>query len=203
MKLLADLQGHKVSSLCWSQNGQFISVGSSKGDTEVYDAERGALVRRFTGHSQRVSASSWQSSNILSTASRDKTIKHRDLRMARDFFMESKGHKAEVCGLKWSPDGTQLASGGNDNKLILWSLKASEAEQKFSQHTAAVKAIGWAPNQRGILASGGGTQDRHIRFWNTQSMQMIHQVDTGSQVCNLVFSKNSDELVSTHGFPHK
>lgn len=25
-------------------------------------------------------------------------------------------------------------------------------------------------------------------------------VDTGSQVCNLMFSKNSQEMVSTHGY---
>jgi len=30
---------------------------------------------------------------------------------------------------------------------------------KFSQHQAAVKAIGWSPQQRGLLATGGGTAD--------------------------------------------
>jgi cell division cycle 20-like protein 1 (cofactor of APC complex) len=28
----------------------------------------------------------------------------------------------------------------------------------------------------------------------------ISAIDTGSQVCNLAFSKNSNELVSTHGY---
>ena len=32
-----------------------------------------------------------------------------------------RGHEQEVCGLKWSPSGTQLASGGNDNLLHVWS----------------------------------------------------------------------------------
>ena len=31
------------------------------------------------------------------------------------------GHRQEVCGLKWSPDNQYLASGGNDNKLFVWS----------------------------------------------------------------------------------
>ena len=31
-------------------------------------------------------------------------------------------------------------------------------------------------------------------------MQEIKTVETGSQVCNLLFSKNSSELVSTHGY---
>lgn len=29
---------------------------------------------------------------------------------------------------------------------------------------------------------------------------MIKEVDTGSQVCNLAWSKNSDEIISTHGY---
>ena len=45
-----------------------------------------------------------------------------------------------------------------------------------------------------------GTADRCIRFWNTHTLQQINVIDTGSQVCNLVFSKNSNQLVSTHGY---
>ncbi|CAF1522078.1 unnamed protein product, partial [Didymodactylos carnosus] len=48
--------------------------------------------------------------------------------------------------------------------------------------------------------SGGGTADRHIRFWNTLTAQNLQCIDTGSQVCNLAWSKHSNELVSTHGY---
>ena len=33
-------------------------------------------------------------------------------------------------------------SGGNDNKLCVWSLKSNEPVLKFNQHQAAVKARG-------------------------------------------------------------
>lgn len=32
---------------------------------------------------------------------------------------------------------------------------------EFSDHIAAVKAVGWSPHQHGTLASGGGTADRY------------------------------------------
>jgi cell division cycle 20-like protein 1, cofactor of APC complex len=54
--------------------------------------------------------------------------------------------------------------------------------------------------QAGTLASGGGTADRCIKFWNTLTGTPLHSIDTGSQVCNLEWSKNSIELVSTHGY---
>lgn len=54
--------------------------------------------------------------------------------------------------------------------------------------------------QNHLLASGGGTADRHIRFWNTQTGSALSSIDTGSQVCNLMFSKTCNEIVSTHGY---
>ena len=32
------------------------------------------------------------------------------------------------------------------------------------------RALAWCPWQDNLLASGGGTADRHIRFWNTQTV---------------------------------
>ena len=58
--------------------------------------------------------------------------------------------------------------GGNDNKLLIWDSAGSQSPiMKFNDHTAAVKAIAWSPHQHGLLASGGGTADRCIRFRNT------------------------------------
>lgn len=52
----------------------------------------------------------------------------------------------------------------------------------LNDHQAAVKALAWSSNERNILASGGGTADRCIKFWNTSSGVLLNSVDTGSQV---------------------
>ena len=75
-----------------------------------------------------------------------------------------------------------MASGGNDNRLLVWNQSCPNPIQVYTDHTAAVKAIAWSPHQQGLLASGGGTADRHIRFWNTLTAQNLQSVDTGSQV---------------------
>uniref|UniRef100_A0A5K3EVB2 ANAPC4_WD40 domain-containing protein n=1 Tax=Mesocestoides corti TaxID=53468 RepID=A0A5K3EVB2_MESCO len=114
-----------------------------------------------------------------------------------------KDHRQEVCGLKWSPDNQYLASGGNDNRLLVWSQHVANLAGPvlaYEEHVAAVKAISWSPHQHGLLASGGGTADRCIRFWNTLSGQPLRSIETESQVCNLAWSAHSNELVSTHGY---
>lgn len=90
------------------------------------------------------------------------------------------GHRQEVCGLKWSPDNQYLASGGNDNRLYVWNMQSSSPVQTYTDHLAAVKAIAWSPHHHGLLASGGGTADRCIRFWNTLTGQPMQCVDTGN-----------------------
>ena len=50
--------------------------------------------------------------------------------------------------------------------MAVWAAGGgSEAAPVFREtsHTAAVKALAWSPHQHGLLASGGGTSDRHIR----------------------------------------
>ena len=67
---------------------------------------------------------------------------------------------------QWAPDDRQLASGGNDNAVAVWAAGGgAEAGPVFrdTSHCAAVKALAWSPHQHGLLATGGGTSDRHIR----------------------------------------
>lgn len=109
-------------------------------------------------------------------------------------------HTQEVCGLKWSFNSNLLASGGNDNKLFIWSPQSTTPICKFTNHCAAVKGIAWSPHNHGVLASGGGSADKTIKFWNTLDNTLLDSIDTGSQVCNLMFSKNTKEIVSTHGY---
>jgi cell division cycle 20-like protein 1, cofactor of APC complex len=176
----------------------------------------------MTGHTARVGCLAWNEST-LSSGSRDRHILHRDTRAPEQHFRTLAAHRQEVCGLRWNVEENQLASGGNDNKLLIWNgADKTEPTWRFSEHTAAVKAIAWSPHQRGILASGGGTADKKIRFWNTLTGTMLSSTDTGSQVCNLMWyvalsfnqlfaafhsrclprnrSKTSNEIVSTHGY---
>ena len=298
---------NKVCSVSWTGRGTYLAVGTEKGEVEVWDAREQKKVRVLSGHKQRAGCLSWSGSS-LSSGSRDRSILHRDVRQSNDYCAKLVGHKSEVCGLKWSPDGRELASGGNDNAICVWSaaqlvsngggavvgggssMPTSPSQARGSQrtssaggggggggspmsiaaagggswsplvgggddaaaatttaaaaatttptwtppaspsriawatpprgeaagvvepaalhrpmlrytaHSAAVKALAWSPHQHGLLASGGGTADRTIRFWSTATQAAIGAFDTGSQVCNLAWSRTSNELVSTHGY---
>ncbi|KAG7724155.1 hypothetical protein KL948_005366 [Ogataea haglerorum] len=188
-----------ITSLSWIGAGTHLAIGTSSGLVEIWDATMGRCTRTMTGHSSRASSLAWNQ-HILTSGSRDRSILHRDVRDPSHYIKRLERHKQEVCGLRWNIEENKLASGGNDNKLLVWEGMNEEPLFRFTEHQAAVKAIAWSPHQRGILASGGGTADRRIKIWNTITGLKINDVDTGSQVCNLAWSKNSNEIVSTHGY---
>jgi len=199
---LCDLtnENDTVTSVSWAERGDKVAVGTHRGFVQVWDVTANKRVNTLTGHSARVGALAW-AGDTLSSGSRDRLILQRDVRTPGvNPERRLVGHRQEVCGLKWSPDNQYLASGGNDNKLFVWSGAQTTPMQTYSYHVAAVKAIAWSPHHHGLLASGGGTADRYIRFWNTLTGQPMQSIDTGSQVCNLAWSKHASELVSTHGY---
>ena len=67
------------------------------------------------------------------------------MRVARHDVASLLSHTQEVCGLSWSPNGTHLASGGNDNFLNIWDVNLQSSGEinspvhSLADHKAAVK----------------------------------------------------------------
>ncbi|GMI79843.1 FIZZY-related 3, cell cycle switch protein 52 B [Hibiscus trionum] len=170
-----------VCAVQWIREDSYISIGTSLGKVQVWDGTQCKRVRTMAGHQTRTGVLAWNS-RTLSSGSRDRNILQHDLRVSSDYVSKLVGHKSEVCGLKWSHDDRELASGGNDNQLLVWNQHSQQPVLKLTEHTGAVKAIAWSPHKSNLLASGGGTADRCIRFWNTTNGHQLNHIDTGSQI---------------------
>ncbi|KAJ3228706.1 ubiquitin-protein transferase activating protein [Chytriomyces hyalinus] len=212
--------GATVCSVLWTADGGHLAVGVGNGDTQIWDLETQTKIRTMRGHTSRVGVLSWDRHLVssgktvyhiftnpvdlkFSKGCRDGSIWHHDVRIANHKVGELIGHTQEVCGLKWRADGGLLASGGNDNLVNIWDIRSSVPKSTKTIHNAAVKAIAWCPWQLNLLATGGGSTDRNIHFWNTTtpSSTPLSSIDTGSQVTSLHWSKTYKEIISSHGFP--
>ncbi|KAJ5167248.1 WD repeat-containing protein slp1 [Penicillium canariense] len=190
-----------ISSVKWSGDGAYVGVGLGTGEVQIWDVEEGSKLRSMYGHDSRVGVMGW-SKHTLSTGARSGLVFNHDVRIAQHKVAELVSHTSEVCGLEWRSDGAQLATGGNDNLVNIWDARSLSAP-KFTKtnHRAAVKALSWCPWQLNLLATGGGSYDRHIHFWNTTTGARTNSIDTGSQVTSLRWSNHYREIVSSSGFP--
>lgn len=198
--------GNYISAVSFSPEG-VLGVGASDGSLRVFDPEKSGEVVISPGASgnsngvARISSLSWASPYMVSAGYKNGNILNFDTRAPAPYASGGfVGHRQEICGLKWERDGTLLASGSNDNTVCIWRQGSVRPRQVLAGHKAAVRALAWCPWKKGVLATGGGTNDRSIKTWDTNSAVELSSVETGSQVCGLVFSEKYRELISTHGY---
>lgn len=81
------------------------------------------------------------------------------------------------------------------------SLLIGDGRQKHKWiHSAAVKAIAFCPWQRGLIATGGGSNDRAIHFYHTFSGACLATINVHAQVTSLIWSTTRREIAATFGY---
>ena len=213
-----DISNNIITSLSWMENGINLGIGLPDGIIQLWDINKKIKIREIFAHNNRVSCLSWNN-NILSSGSKDRYIKNFDIRIKVPEISKIKKHKQEVCSLKYSIEGDLLASGGNDNMVYIWdirNLKNNIFNFLFNEntnnpyeikpysinnlHQAAVKAMNWCPWKRHVLGTGGGSKDKSIKIYSCDCNKLIKNINTGSQVCSLIWNEKEKEIISSHGF---
>ncbi|EKG21000.1 hypothetical protein MPH_01681 [Macrophomina phaseolina MS6] len=152
------------------------------------------LLARFTVHSQQICGLAWSlGGEFFATGGNDNNC----------FLFETK----EV--LSTPPVVQSMAihrttSGSHQYTVTpssssVPSMLFNHAKHKWTLN-AAVKAIAFCPWQRGLLAVGGGSNDRCIHFYHTISGACLATIDCSAQVTGLIWSNTRREICATFGF---
>lgn len=129
--LLNKLEGHTmpVRSLSFSADGTTLLSASDDGKVNLWDASSGAAGGAsakglLAGHTNWVLsvAANPADANMVATGSSDKRVKLWDLRR-RDCVQTFEAHTEPVWSVAYSPDGSLLASVGDDAAIQVYELQ--------------------------------------------------------------------------------
>lgn len=103
------------------------------------------------------------------------------------------GHTGAVYSLGISPDEKIIASGGDDNTIILWSNQGKDLKKRL-KHNAPINSVRFNPNPHDKIILSG-SQDKTVKFWDFDG-NLIKEIKLKDSVCEAVFSPNGEKFAA-------
>jgi WD40 repeat protein len=104
------------------------------------------------------------------------------------------GHFGDVNALKFSHDGSRLASGAVDSLVLLWDVATAKEVDRFYGHAAAVSAVEFSSDDRMVIS---GTTEGTVKVWDVDRPKPLLKLQGHEmQVNSLTFTSGGRELLS-------
>jgi len=112
--------------------------------------------------------------------------------MLRQEYVEA--HKHRVWSVAFSPDGSLLASCGDDQTILVWNVDSGLCLKMLQGHTSWIRSVDFSPNG---LQLASGSHDRTVRIWDIGTYQ-CSRILTGhsNSVWSVVFNPMNGTLAS-------
>lgn len=99
-------------------------------------------------------------------------------------------HMSEVECVVFSPDGTRIATGGEDFMVRIWDVNTGK-ELASWEHDSGLDGITWS-HDGSMIATGSEAGDAW--FWDGNDYTMLGRIKTGSTINSLKFTKDDTFL---------
>lgn len=186
----------RVRSLAISGDGLRIAAGQSGGLVQVFDLASGAELCRVRAGEQLIFRLCFTpDGRALATASADSTGVLRLWEVPSGRLLRSfEGFSGPLRALAISPDGAELAAGGDDGVVRIWRLESGALLHALDAHRQAVQSLAYSPDGARLVS---GHYGRSIHVWDAREgrLALVLRAHDGS-VTGVAFSGDGRLLVS-------
>lgn len=104
------------------------------------------------------------------------------------------GHTAAVTSLAFSPDGTRLASGAEDNSARVWNVSDGQPVSQFGGHAAVVTTVAFSGSGQEVVS---GAADGSLHLWNAADGTALRPFGGhGGAIVSAAFAAAAQRVVS-------
>jgi WD40 repeat protein len=174
----------QVNSVAFDPEGTSLASADEDGTVTIWDVTSAQMKTSFTPHREpyrahifRVAFSPKRGSELLATASLDKTAKLWDARNGEIRFNLS--HANAVTDVAFSPDGERLATASWDKKVKIWEVASGKLLLTIS-HSAQVISVAFAPPDGRLLATATSHHGVHLYDLSDQNLSSLARCRAGA-----------------------
>lgn len=157
----SEITGELLGPISYAPNGRQIAIGINN-DVTLNNPELQEQ-RRLVGHTGSVIVVAYSpDSRLLASAAKDDNDARIWDAQSGALLHTLKGHTQWLRSVVFSPDGTQLATGGTDNTIKLWNVSDGTLVRTLEGHTDFVGNLVFAPDNKSLASS---SCDGTVRIW--------------------------------------
>jgi WD40 repeat protein len=166
----------EIHSLAWSRDSRYLAASGKRG-VGVWDLETDQPIRLLREHLRSASAVAF-GTGVLALSGPDNDVEIRTIPDG-ELRQTLRGHTGIVTALHFSPDGSQLFSGGQDAAVRVWDVARGVQLRVFPQvenRFGAPSALAVDPQMRFLIGDSPG---HGPMIWDLQRGLAVGQVYSG------------------------
>jgi WD40 repeat protein len=164
-----------VRCVALSADGKLLASGGDDNAVQLWDASMGKPIRKLTGPTDWVLAVAISpDGKFVAASGHDGRLWLWDTGGKKLFDVlaqappppKARAETNVVTALAFSPDGKQIALGGNDGKVYQFQANDGKLIRPIAGHTGAITGLAYHPGNAALASS---SKDRTLRLWNPQN----------------------------------
>jgi WD40 repeat protein len=173
-------------------------TGSWDATTVLWNAETGEQIRRFDRHYGRVWGAAISSDGKTIAICGDHPYVRLVDAETGAIQAELQGHEQAAVRVEFSPDGTNLVSGGWDNAARVWKVKERTLLKSFPAD-GRVEGVAWSSDGKQLLA---GSLDHKLRLFDLDSGTLLQTYEGFSDCTTRVACSPDGRYVAAGSWDH-
>ena len=174
-----DTGGHKakINDVIFARDGRHLISASDDKTVRVWDVETGEIVRIIRGQigegdEGKIFAAALSPDNRMLAVGGYPSrwgIRLIDFQTGKVIRL-LKGHTNVIFDIAFSPDGSQLISGGGDFTARIWDVRSGRNLHILEGHTDSIYTATFSPDGKVAVT---GSDDDTLKLWNVTSGELI------------------------------